>query len=59
MEDNKKKTKAHRGFAMLDAERLREISRKGGLAVSQNKAYMAEISRRGHAAKQAKFAART
>lgn len=38
---------SNRGFASMDRERQREIARKGGTAVSQNKAHMAEIGRRG------------
>lgn len=38
---------ANRGFASMDRERQREIARKGGATVSQNRAHMAEIGRRG------------
>ena len=36
-----------RGFASMDPSKQREISRKGGLAVSQNREHMAEIGRKG------------
>ena len=39
--------KSKRGFASLDPEKQKEIARKGGLAVSQNREYMAEIGRKG------------
>jgi uncharacterized protein len=38
---------ANRGFASMSPERQREIARKGGAAVSQNRAHMAEIGRKG------------
>lgn len=38
---------ANRGFASMDPERQREIARKGGAAVSQNREHMAQIGRRG------------
>jgi uncharacterized protein len=38
---------ANRGFASMDPERQREIARKGGATVSQNRAHMAEIGKRG------------
>jgi general stress protein YciG len=38
---------ANRGFASMDPERQREIARKGGAAVSQNRQHMAEIGRKG------------
>lgn len=43
MENNIKK----RGFASISPERRKEIARKGGLAVSQNKQHMSEIGRQG------------
>lgn len=36
-----------RGFAAMDPEKRREIARKGGEAVSQNRTHMAEIGRKG------------
>lgn len=36
-----------RGFASIDPERRREIARKVGLSVSQNRERMAEIGRKG------------
>jgi uncharacterized protein len=38
---------ANRGFASMDPERQREIARKGGATVSQNREHMAEIGRKG------------
>jgi uncharacterized protein len=38
---------ANRGFASMDPERQREIARKGGTTVSQNREHMAEIGRKG------------
>jgi uncharacterized protein len=38
---------ASRGFASMDKELQREIARKGGQAVSQNRQHMAEIGRKG------------
>ena len=37
----------HRGFAAMDDEKQREIARKGGEAVSQDREHMAEIGRKG------------
>lgn len=39
-----------RGFAAMDNEKQREIARKGGEAVSENRQHMAEIGRKGGAA---------
>lgn len=39
--------KKTRGFASMTPEQRSEIARKGGLAVSQNKAYMSEIGKKG------------
>lgn len=36
-----------RGFAAMDPEQQREIARKGGEAVSQNREHMAAIGRKG------------
>lgn len=36
-----------RGFAALSKEQRTEIARKGGKAVSENKAHMAEIGSKG------------
>jgi general stress protein YciG len=36
-----------KGFASMDKERVREIARKGGLAISQNKKYMSIIGKKG------------
>lgn len=38
---------SNRGFASMDAEQQRAIARKGGVAVSENRAHMAEIGRKG------------
>lgn len=38
---------SNRGFASMDAEKQREIARKGGEAVSANRQHMAEIGRKG------------
>lgn len=38
-----------RGFACMDREKQREIARKGGVAVSENRQHMAEIGRKGGA----------
>ena len=37
----------NRGFASMTKEQVSEIARKGGLAVSQNREYMATIGRKG------------
>lgn len=44
---NEKSKFAKRGFASMDENKLKEIARKGGQSVSQNREYMAEIGRRG------------
>lgn len=44
------RTRSERGFAAMDGEKQREIARKGGEAVSNNRAHMAEIGRKGGAA---------
>ena len=36
-----------RGFAAMKPEQQREIARKGGQTVSTNRAYMAQIGRKG------------
>lgn len=36
-----------RGFASMDPEQQRQIARKGGEAVSNNRQHMAEIGRKG------------
>ena len=36
-----------RGFASMDAEKQREIARKGGRAVSRDRSHMAAIGRKG------------
>jgi len=36
-----------RGFAAMDPEKQRRISRKGGKTVSQDREHMAEIGRKG------------
>jgi general stress protein YciG len=38
---------ADRGFAAMEEKRQREIARKGGQAVSQDRQHMSEIGRRG------------
>jgi general stress protein YciG len=40
-------TVTKRGFAAMDPEKRREIARKGGAAVSQNRDHMASIGRKG------------
>ena len=39
--------KSNRGFAAMDSEKQREIARKGGQAVSQDRRHMAAIGRKG------------
>ncbi len=56
MADTTSNTKA-RGFASMDPAKQREISRKGGEAVSQNREHMAEIGRKGGEASGANRAA--
>lgn len=48
-EDSNEKTgkTSNRGFASMSREQQREIARKGGMAVSRNKAHMAAIGSRG------------
>jgi uncharacterized protein len=47
-ESNEKTGKtSNRGFASMSREQQREIARKGGQAVSRNKAHMAAIGSRG------------
>lgn len=41
--DYKKEMKPKQGFATMDKEKQREISRKGGLAVSANREHMSRI----------------
>ena len=36
-----------RGFAAMDPDQQREIARKGGKTVSENREYMAQIGRKG------------
>lgn len=38
---------SNRGFASMNQEQQRAIARKGGEAVSENRAHMAEIGRKG------------
>ena len=38
---------SHRGFESMSPETLKEISRKGGEKISQDRAHMAAIGRRG------------
>lgn len=40
-------TTANRGFASMDPQLQKSIASKGGLSVSQNRAHMAEIGRKG------------
>ena len=47
MAQERKSGTANRGFASMDPERQREIARKGGATVSQNREHMAEIGRKG------------
>lgn len=37
----------NRGFASMDKEQQREIARKGGLVISQNRQHMATIGAKG------------
>lgn len=39
--------KSSRGFAGMPEEKQREIARRGGIAVSQNREHMAKIGRKG------------
>lgn len=41
------KKKSTRGFGSMNPEKQKAIARKGGLAVSQNREFMAEIGRKG------------
>ncbi|HEY0678757.1 MAG TPA: KGG domain-containing protein [Chitinophagaceae bacterium] len=41
------KKSSGRGFASMDPEQQREIARKGGAAVSENREHMANIGRKG------------
>ena len=47
MTDRNKGDTSRRGFASMDAEKQREIARKGGEAVSEDREHMAEIGRKG------------
>ena len=40
---------SNRGFASMDAAKQREIARKGGQSVSQDRQHMSEIGRKGGA----------
>ncbi|MFA9288680.1 MAG: KGG domain-containing protein [Weeksellaceae bacterium] len=40
-------TGSSRGFGAMDAKQQREIARKGGVAVSQDREHMSEIGRKG------------
>lgn len=46
-EERKSGGTANRGFASMDPARQREIARKGGATVSQNREHMAQIGRKG------------
>lgn len=46
MENSEKRP---RGTAAMDLETRREVARKGGLAVSQNRAHMSAIGKKGGA----------
>ena len=48
----------NRGFASMNKLQQKEIARKGGLSVSQDRAHMAEIGRKGAAASRASRAAK-
>lgn len=39
------------GFAALTPEQRKEMGRRGGLIISQDKAHMSKISKLGHAAR--------
>ena len=41
------KPKSNRGFASMSIEKRREIARKGGYAISQNREHMAAIGAKG------------
>lgn len=47
MANNGKGGTSNRGFAAMDAQKQKEIARKGGEAVSRNRQHMAEIGREG------------
>jgi general stress protein YciG len=36
-----------KGFALMSPEKRKEIARKGGLTISQNKQHMSDIGRKG------------
>lgn len=44
---SEEKTKQPRGAAAFDPETRERVARSGGLAVSQDKAHMAEIGKKG------------
>jgi general stress protein YciG len=44
--------KSERGFAAMDENKQREIAKKGGEAVSEDRQHMAEIGRKGGEASQ-------
>lgn len=45
---------SRRGLASADPEKRREVARRGGQAVSQNRQHMAEIGRKGGKASHSK-----
>lgn len=45
--NNENGNRSNRGFAAMDPRDQREIARKGGEAVSQNREHMAAIGRKG------------
>ena len=47
MAKENKNRSSRKGFASMDPEKRREIARKGGKAVSQDREHMAEIGRKG------------
>lgn len=51
---SQKKGTSARGFASMSPEQQRAIARKGGKAVSQNRAHMAAIGRKGGEATHAR-----
>jgi general stress protein YciG len=48
------RTGHERGFAAMDEAQQRRIARKGGTAVSEDRAHMAEIGRKGGAASRSR-----
>ncbi|HJP83633.1 MAG TPA: KGG domain-containing protein [Fimbriimonadaceae bacterium] len=45
--ENSRNGSSERGFASMDEAKQREIAKKGGEAVSENRSHMAQIGQRG------------